>query len=268
MSLISIIIPAFNEEKNIARLLISIRNQSYKKIESIVVDDGSSDNTVLIAKKYATKVYERKHAERSIQRNFGASKAKGKYFLFLDADMELTPGVVASCVQKMKQDFKALIISEKTTGTGFIATIRKFEREMYQGDINVEVARFIDKDVFNEFSGYDPRLTGPEDYDLPYRISKKYKIGRISEYLLHHESSLSFFKLLKKRFYYASRGAYYVEKHPELIFKQGILIFRAAYIRNWRKFLQKPLIGLAFIFVRSFETVAAGLGFIKALLTK
>lgn len=267
MKLVSIIIPTFNEESNIVRLLLSIKSQTYKNVESIVVDDNSTDKTVRIATKYADKVYKRKHAERSIQRNFGALKSRGDYLLFLDADMELGSNVVKECVFKAEENnLKALIIPEKTTGKGFISKIRQFEREMYENDFDVEVARFFDKKVFNEFSGYDSRLTGPEDYDLPYRISKKYKIGRTNEYLFHHESSLSLFKLLRKKFYYANKGAYYAKKHPELLFKQGILIFRKAYLRNWKKFIKKPILGLIFLFIRTLETISAGLGFIAAIL--
>src|SRR5260221_11101716 len=86
--LVSIIIPAWNEEKNISRLLESINNQSYKGVETIVVDDGSTDKTAEIAKKLGARVFKRKRNERSIERNFGASKAVGVYLVFLDADME------------------------------------------------------------------------------------------------------------------------------------------------------------------------------------
>src|SRR5687768_16358333 len=96
--LVSIIIPTYNEDRNIERHLRSIKAQSYPNCEAIVVDDGSIDNTVALAKKYTSKVFPRKHAERSVQRNFGASKAKGQYVVFLDADMELTPHVIKSCL--------------------------------------------------------------------------------------------------------------------------------------------------------------------------
>ena len=152
-SLVSVIVPVFNEEKNIAKLLTSIKDQSYRKIEIIIVDDASKDNTVLISKKLGAIVYIRKHAERSVQRNFGAKRAKGKYLLFLDGDMELTPNVVEDCIKTSDNEFELLIIPERTVGNNFIARVRNFEREMYMGDFSVEVARFFDKKVFNEFGG-------------------------------------------------------------------------------------------------------------------
>lgn len=266
MQRVSIIITTRNEEKNITRLLTSIKEQSYKNIEIVVVDNNSVDRTVEMARKYTDKVYNQ-GPERSVQRNFGVEKAKGKYVLILDADMELTPRVVESCIEKINKH-KALIIPEKTVGKGFMASIRKFEREMYMGDATIEVARFFEKSVFNEFGGYDPELTGPEDYDLPYRISKKYSIGWADEYILHHEEGLTLPKQLKKKFYYASHGSKYARKHPELLLRQGILILRPAYLRHWRNFLKNPFLGVAFIVVRGLETIAAGLGFIKAMIFK
>ncbi len=260
--LVSIIIPTYNEEKNIERLLKSIKAQSYSRCESIVVDDGSTDATISLAKKYADKVFARKHAERSIQRNFGASKAKGTYLLFLDADMELTKHVVKSCIENM-DGHKALIIPEKTVGKGFMAIIRRFEREMYMGDPSIEVARFFDKNIFNEVGGYDENLTGAEDYDLPYRISKKYSIGWAKEYILHHETQLTLIKQLKKKFYYAGKSASYAKKHPGLISTQGNMLFRKAYLRNWKKFVMHPLVGTTFIVIRLLEASAAVAGFIS-----
>ncbi len=265
--MISVIIPTFNEEKNIGRLLQSLKKQSYKKWEAIVVDDGSKDKTIQIAKKFTKKVFARRHAERSVQRNFGATKAKGEYLLFLDADMELSPNVLEACLKNSK-NYKALIIPEKTVGDGFMATIRRFEREMYMGDKTIEVARFFDRKVFEEFSGYDENLTGAEDYDLPKRIMDKYGIKSINwtkKWILHHETQLTLTKQLKKKFYYAGKSASYARKHPDLIATQGNMLFRKAYFKNWRKFLKDPLTGIAFLIIRILETTAAILGYIKAV---
>ena len=133
------------------------------------------------------------------------------------------------------------------------------------GDLSIEVARFFDKKVFEEFGGYDLELTGPEDYDLPYRISKKCKIGRASEYIYHHEDTLTFSRLLQKRYYYASQGAKYAKKHPELVLTQGNMLFRKAYIKNWYKFISHPILGISFIVIRTLETIWAIAGFISAV---
>jgi glycosyltransferase involved in cell wall biosynthesis len=263
---VSVIIPAYNEEKNIGRLLESIQNQTYKHFEILVIDDASSDKTAQIAREYTSHVFERRHSERSVQRNFGARKSKGDYLLFLDADMELTPNVLGDCVSTaMKRQYMLLVIPEKTVGKGFLTQIRRFEREMYMGDPTIEVARFFDRSTFFEFGGYDKELTGPEDYDLPYRISKKYEIGRTKSYIFHHEAQVPLKKLLKRKYYYARNGAKYASKHPELVKTQGNLLFRKAYLRNWKKFLKEPLLGCSFIIIRLMESFAALFGFIRAV---
>jgi len=261
--LVSAIITTKNEEKNIGRLLESIKKQTYKNIEIIVVDNNSTDKTVRIANRFTKKVFN-KGPERSVQRNFGARKAKGKYLLILDADMELTPEVVESCIENVGQH-KVLIVPEKTVGKGFMATIRRFEREMYMGDPTIEVARFFERRVFDEFGGYDVNLTGAEDYDLPKRISEKYSIGWSKEYILHHEEGLTLAKQLQKKYYYANKSALYADKHPDLIAKQGILILRRAYLRHWGKFIKNPILGIALLFVRSLETFAAVRGYVSAV---
>lgn len=264
--LVSIIIPARNEERNIGRLLESINSQTYAKIETIVVDDGSTDNTISIAKKNKAKVFSRGHLERSAQRNFGAEKSLGDYLVFLDADMELEKSVIEDCVKTANDKYKLLVIPERTVGNNFIGKIRNFEREMYMGDFSIEVARFFDRKAFFEFGGYDLDLTGPEDYDLPYRISKKYKIGRSHEYILHHEENATLSKLLKRKYYYGKNGAKYAKKHPELIASQGNLLFRKAYFRNWKKFLREPILGVSFVFVRTLEAVWAVAGYASAFI--
>lgn len=263
--LVSVIVTTRNEEKNIGRFLKSVLAQTYEPLEIIVVDNNSTDKTKAIAKKYTKKVYNF-GPERSAQRNLGVQKSKGEYVVILDADMELTSKVIEDCVSTaQKESLKALIIPEKTVGKGLISKIRQFEREMYMGDLSIEVARFFERRVFEEFGGYDLNLTGPEDYDLPYRISKKFKIGRSHNYIYHHEARLTLSRLLTKRFYYASRGAPYAQKHPELIIRQGNLLFRKAYFKNWFKFVKNPIKGALFIGIKTLEMVWAIAGFISAV---
>lgn len=260
---VSIIITTKNSALTLENLLQSIKNQTFKNREIILVDNNSLDDTLRIAKKYTKNIYT-KGPERSAQRNFGAQKAKGEYLLFLDADMELKRNVIKECV-KITDSFKAIVIPEKTVGRGLLQDIRRFEREMYEGDLSVELARFYDKKVFEKAGGFDEKLTGPEDYDLFYRVNKKYPVGRIKSYILHHEEGLTLPKLLQKKFYYANMGAGYAEKHPELIKTQGTIFFRKTYLKHWKKFIKNPVVGFCFLFTRILETIFAVSGYISAV---
>lgn len=88
---VSIIIPVYNGEKYINSCLDSLRKQTLKDIEIILVDDNSTDDSLLLLKKYEKKdtrikVYEQKHLGAGHARNVGMKHAHGKYLLFLDCD--------------------------------------------------------------------------------------------------------------------------------------------------------------------------------------
>ncbi len=84
--LISVIIPTYNVESYISQCLESLLCQSYKSLEIIVVDDGSTDNTIQIVEKYPVKVFKQENKGASSARNKGIGKASGEYIHFMDAD--------------------------------------------------------------------------------------------------------------------------------------------------------------------------------------
>ena len=76
--LLSVIIPTYNEEKDIGECISTLLKQSYKKIEIIIVDDGSSDNTLNLVKKFRqVKILIQNHQGPGKARNLGARKSKG-----------------------------------------------------------------------------------------------------------------------------------------------------------------------------------------------
>jgi glycosyltransferase involved in cell wall biosynthesis len=90
---LSIIIPVYNEEHVIEKCLNSLSNQKYKDLEIIVVDDGSTDNTVQAVENFiqnnsiSTALLKQNHKGAGAARNLGAQKAKGEILIFIDADM-------------------------------------------------------------------------------------------------------------------------------------------------------------------------------------
>lgn len=93
---ISIIIPSYNEEKNISRCLDSILNQTFSDFEVLCVDDGSNDNTFDIIKEYSKKdnrIIPMKNPKKGVSsaRNFGISNANGNYIGFVDSDDFIQP---------------------------------------------------------------------------------------------------------------------------------------------------------------------------------
>lgn len=261
--LVSIIITTRNEESVIADLLESVKKQTYKKCEIIVVDNASSDATVQIAKKYTRYVFT-KGPERSAQRNFGAKKSKGAYLLFLDADMTLDRDVVSSCVIEIqKRNVGGIIIPEQSFGEGFWAQAKSFERTFYVGDDSIEAARFYDRKIFDTVDGFDEHINGPEDWDLSDRVRKEYGISRISDYIHHNEGRLSLVGLMKKKYYYGLRTHEYMKKNAVSPMSSKVFFFlRPSYYKKPKALVSRPLMsGMMFIMLTG-EFFAGTAGFL------
>ena len=264
--LVSVLVHTKSSGRTILEHLQSIKNQSYKNIEIIVVDNNSKDRTVAIAKKFTDKIFNF-GPERSAQRNLAAKKATGDFYLVPDSDMILEKDVILECVEEVVRnpEIKAVIICEETKGMGFWAKCKVLERSCYEGDESIEAARFFDKKVFWEMGGYDENMTGPEDWDLPQRIKRKYKVWRIKSRIIHDEGKVTLLGLMKKKYYYAKNLSGYLKKHPiKLTGTQMIYLLRPAFYRNWRKLIKYPIAACGMIIMLSLEQIAGFLGFIEA----
>src|SRR5450631_849992 len=107
--LVSVLMTAFNREKLIGQAIESVLASTYSDLELIVVDDGSSDSTVEIAKDYAAKddrikvFINEKNLGDYPNRNRAASHAKGKYIKFVDSDDKLFDFSLEYCVSQMEK---------------------------------------------------------------------------------------------------------------------------------------------------------------------
>ncbi len=259
MKVVSIIITTKNEQQNIRDCLISIKNQAFpkSKIEIIVVDNYSIDGTKNIVQnlKGLTVNFLSHGPERSAQRNFGVNKSQGKYILYLDADMRLSPGVINECVKKIKT-YVALYIPEIIIGNNLWSKVRNFERSFYQGT-PIDAVRFIRSDIFLKTGGFDEKLTGPEDWDLDKRIREMGKVGMINSPLYHQESDLTLLDLLNKKSYYAADIKKYINKWgvgDADIKKQLGFVYRYWTVftegEKWKKLVFHPVLAVEMYLVK------------------
>ena len=113
---ISIIIPVYNSEKYLKKCLDSVFSQSYNNIEVIVVNDGSTDNSDIICKKYIEKknmIYIKiQHSGAPTARNIGLSMANGIFIMFFDSDDHLQPNAMESMYNKMKDEKADIVIGK------------------------------------------------------------------------------------------------------------------------------------------------------------
>jgi glycosyltransferase involved in cell wall biosynthesis len=99
--LVSIIIPLYNAEGYITETIASALNQTWRNKEIIIVDDGSTDNSLAVAKKFEhedIKIFSQANKGASAARNKGLAEAKGDYIQFLDADDLLSPNKIENQV--------------------------------------------------------------------------------------------------------------------------------------------------------------------------
>jgi hypothetical protein len=186
--------------------------------------------------------------------------------------MELSKDVVKSCVETVlaNPSLKALIIPEESFGEGFWAECKKLERSFYLGVPWQEAARFFEKKIFEALGGYDEKITGVEDFDLPSRLEYKYgeiSIGRINEFIYHNEQKLSLTKACKKRFYYAANLDTYLKKDAN----KTSFYKRTSLIRRYRIFLSRPIklvrnpiLGIGVLFMKTCEFGSAAAGYLVA----
>ncbi len=265
-NLVSVIVTTKDEENVIRTLIQSVKQQTYKNIEIILVDNNSKDNTLDIVNKFnKVKIYQY-GPERSAQRNFGAKRSKGEYLFFLDADMELTPKVVEDCLNKTKlENLDSVVVPEESIASNFWGKVKAFERSFYneKGDPITDAARFFSKQVFMKVGEYDEAITGPEDWDLPDRIKKAgFRIGRSTEKIYHHEQRISLIALFKKKFYYGLNAHKYLSKHNiPVVSPKTIYFLRPLFYQNWMRLVKYPFLSLAMICMLFIELVGGGLGY-------
>lgn len=265
MTLVSVIVTTKNEEANIQRCLDSIRRQTYKNTEVIVVDNNSTDKTKEIAKRYTPLVFNL-GPERSAQRNFGIRQGRGEIALYIDADMALSPGVVAACVEAFDKnpDHVGLYIPERIVGQGFWIKVRDHERSFYDGTV-IDAVRAIRRETFVMTGGFDESLTGVEDWDFDLRIRQVGKTHTIEAPLFHNEKIFALRTYLKKKAYYGQSFAAYHQKWGELnpsVKKQFDVIYRYFGVftenRKYIRLLRHPILTFGMFCLR----VAVGAGYL------
>lgn len=260
---VSVVIATKNSERTLGSCLESLSNQSYPPLEIIVVDNFSTDQTVAIAERYEAKVY-RCGFERSEQRNYGIRLAQGDCVLLIDSDMRLSPEGVAESSQALEKN-DAVILGEESFGEGFCARCKWLERHCYEGEVDIEAARGIRREVLLELGGYDEALFAFEDWDLHNRcLAAGYTIGRAGPgkpLLGHDEGRLSLWQTASKKRYYGRALKRYADKHPHVAKRQVEVLPRLRlFLRHWPLLARYPLLAGGVIVMKAVEGLFGFIG--------
>ncbi|HLC50656.1 MAG TPA: glycosyltransferase [Candidatus Nanoarchaeia archaeon] len=187
--MISIIIPTWNEEECLPKLLECIKKQSYKDYEIIVADANSKDKTVTIAKKHGCKIV-KSGSLPGVGRNNGAKIAKGDILVFLDADVLLDNNFLKNAVKEFEKR-KLDCASVKIVPQG-----NKFIDRLFLGAFNswviatqtfyphaIGACIICRKELHNKIKGFDEKIAVAEDMEYVKRCAKygKFRILKNSK---------------------------------------------------------------------------------------
>lgn len=177
---ISIIIPSYNQEQYLKDSIESCLNQTIKPHEIIVVNDGSTDESLKVAKKYPVKVVNQVNKGLSSARNTGVMNATGDWILPLDADDILLPNALQVIEKNLREiDTDVLGLSFNTFGVSdsVVVLMENPKVEDFKTGNRIGYCSVIKKSTLLEVGGYNPKMTwGAEDYDLWFDLLKRGKV--------------------------------------------------------------------------------------------
>lgn len=215
--MISIVMPLFNKEQWVSECIASILNQSYADFELIIINDGSTDNSVEAVKPFLNDtritLVHQENAGVSAARNAGILKAKHGYIAFIDADDLWHPDYLSICKDVIQQNGDVAIFGsayqlkkddlhvpswpkiEKTTYT----RINNYFRNADKDALFWTSTTIVKKSELDEVGLFNEQLKTGEDLDLWFRILMKHKGIRINNvlafYRLTTDDQGSVFKL-------------------------------------------------------------------------
>jgi glycosyltransferase involved in cell wall biosynthesis len=194
---VSVVIPAYNSAQYISRALESVSAQSFRDLEAIVVDDGSTDDTAAVAEawtKCSVRVIRKSNGGPSAARNAGISAAQGDYVALLDADDAWESSFIETCWRNLEKNPDCGV----WTTNVFWGTVNNFYVKYKPGEIVVDgdgkltdflgtrlmhrcfpqiSAMMFRREVAAKYGGFDERILCGEEEELMLRWLQHCKIG-------------------------------------------------------------------------------------------
>jgi glycosyltransferase involved in cell wall biosynthesis len=196
MSLVSVIIPAYNRGKYIKRALASVLAQTYADLEAIMVDDGSEDDTVPVVEAYARKdsrIRLIKHDKRKgaqAARNTGIVAAAGKWIAFLDSDDRWLHDSLALRLQVAGNGNLRVVHSECYVIEEGSTQLRRYGLPLLEGFVYKSLLRkpgtffpglLVAKECFDRIGRLDESIVSYQEWDTSIRLAKYYRFGFVAE---------------------------------------------------------------------------------------
>jgi glycosyltransferase involved in cell wall biosynthesis len=224
--LVSVIIPVYDGEKYIVEAVQSVLNQSHKELEVLVIDDGSTDSTVLAVGSITdsrVSLISQENAGAAAARNHGISLATGEFIAFLDHDDVWFEFKLERQLEAIEQDLSVGAVGSLLQYFGAHGPIRAFSGEIAdEQQERIAAAKLmpfapssmiVRTSVVREVGGFDERLVSEvapvEDLDFVARIAAAHRIITVPEplgYYRIHPEAVSF-----GRFYQMRNGTRFLQ---------------------------------------------------------
>ena len=253
--MISVIIPLYNKEKSIVSTIESVLSQTYKDWELIVINDGSTDNSLEVVKSFVDglqivdcrlKILSKENGGVCSARNMGIEEAKGEYIALLDAD-DLWEKEYLTEQMRMVDDYSdaamwginfaetnnGKIVRRVPTGLpdgyrGYIYNY--FEMPTRISDLFCSSSVLIRKDVFDKVGLFDERIKYAEDSDMWFRIIATNKVAFYDRYMVFYQWDAENRAMTKQRDL-RDFLPYIIDKYQEPIYRANQVFYR--WVNRW-----------------------------------
>jgi glycosyltransferase involved in cell wall biosynthesis len=188
MPKVSVVVPVYNGERFLQEALDSVLAQTYQDYEVICVDDGSTDGSLDVFKKYSGRVsvIRQPNSGQGAARNAGVGRASGAYVAFLDQDdrwyphkldrqvavLEADPDIVLVLCNSDRMDVDGRILQRGATLADRATLLESPLGRLMEEDLILPSAILVRRDVFERAGMYDSELRGFEDFDLCARLKQ------------------------------------------------------------------------------------------------
>ncbi|SMD44991.1 transferase 2, rSAM/selenodomain-associated [Aquiflexum balticum DSM 16537] len=173
---LSIIIPVLNESKNLQELLPFFLNHKMKNdFEVIVVDGGSSDDSVETAFKFGTRVVTSKVSSRACQMNLGARNTTGNILYFVHADVRLLNTFFEDIMEVVEKGVPSGCFAYSFDSDNSLLQVNSWFTQ-FNGILSGggDQTLFVKRDVFETLGGFDENYCIMEDFEFVRRLKKTY----------------------------------------------------------------------------------------------
>jgi len=198
--LVSVVIPAFNSERFLGEALASVSAQTYAPVETIVVDDGSSDGTAAVARAHpGITLIEQDNSGPSAARNRGFAASRGEFVAFHDSDDLMTPDKLSVQVGHMLENPEVgcvlaeqeLIVEEGAElpfwadGSAVETVMPPRPPELEDEPMVHPMTMVVRRQTFERVGDFDEAMRAAEDFDWMLRAAEEgVEIARLPEVLL------------------------------------------------------------------------------------